>query len=56
MVDKPEFPIITYCDLEQKVKVEYNEKDFTCSRCKIVSSCDYAWNLYNTNNDCLASK
>ena len=31
-------------------------EDFTCSRCDRDESCEYAWDLYNTNGDCLAEK
>ena len=32
------------------------KEKFTCYDCKNNDICKYAWDLYNTNGDCLASK
>lgn len=32
------------------------DKTFTCDTCGFVKSCVFAWDLYNTDGDCLASK
>jgi hypothetical protein len=55
---KPEFPIIFYpgWPTDMKTKVEYFENDFTCKGCTESENCFCAWNLYNTDGDCLASK
>lgn len=29
---------------------------FTCYECGLRLTCQYAWDLYNTNGDCLAEK
>ena len=34
----------------------YNIADCTCSECDIRRDCIYAFDLYNTNGDCLAAK
>ena len=33
-----------------------SKEDLTCSRCDCVGECQYAWDLYNTQGDCLADK
>ncbi len=38
------------------VEVGYNLKDCTCNDCRDVEHCRYAFDLYNTNGDCLAEK
>ena len=40
---------------------EYGEdnvgvKPFTCDECFDVDNCPFAFDLYNTNNDCIAEK
>ena len=32
------------------------KEDFTCHTCTSVDTCDYAWDLYNTQGDCLGEK
>ena len=32
------------------------KEDLTCNTCDEKNSCLYAWDLYNTNGDCLAEK
>ena len=32
------------------------DKDCTCKDCECSKKCPFAWDLYNTNGDCLASK
>jgi hypothetical protein len=32
------------------------KEDMTCYRCPHANTCELAWNLYNTNCDCLADK
>jgi hypothetical protein len=32
------------------------KEDFTCHGCGLVNNCRYAWDLYNTDGDCLADK
>ena len=39
----------------------YNEEDFvienfTCNNCDYEHKCNYAWDLYNTNGNCLENK
>ena len=29
---------------------------FTCNRCVDANTCRWAWDLYNTDGDCLANK
>lgn len=31
-------------------------KQFTCHTCKQQDTCTWAWDMYNTNGDCLADK
>lgn len=33
-----------------------NVRDLTCLDCPCVGECEWAWDAYNTNGDCLASK
>lgn len=28
----------------------------TCARCSLCDTCEFRWDLYNTNGDCLAEK
>lgn len=44
--------INTYPEEWMKAKPE----DFTCFTCAHWKSCDFAWDPYNTNGDCLESK
>jgi len=30
--------------------------DFTCNTCEDVAICEFAWDLYNTQGDCVADK
>ena len=32
------------------------KKGFTCNTCTAATTCAFAWDLYNTNGDCLAEK
>lgn len=32
------------------------KESMTCFGCHQADTCDYAWDLYNTNCDCLADK
>lgn len=45
---------------EIAVKRGYNTfpipEKFTCDDCADKDVCDWAWDLYNTNGDCLATK
>lgn len=34
----------------------YNIDDCTCNTCSDKNTCKYAFDLYNTDGDCLASK
>lgn len=34
----------------------YSEDDITCKKCARATSCLHAWDLYNTNGDCLDMK
>ncbi len=34
----------------------HGHADFTCDRCAAANECDYAFDPYNTNGDCLAEK
>jgi DnaJ-class molecular chaperone len=47
--------IVCQCDYCNGTGI-FDGRDFTCYRCKDVDICPGAWNLYNTNGDCLASK
>lgn len=31
-------------------------RNYTCNGCPDVQGCEYAWDDYNTDGDCLASK
>lgn len=31
-------------------------EDFTCSNCKMVDGCPFAFDMYNTDGDCLMEK
>ena len=33
-----------------------NKNMFTCFKCKDNTTCEFAWDLYNLNGDCLAIK
>lgn len=32
------------------------KEDMTCHDCEHTGTCEFAWDLYNTNGDCLAQK
>jgi hypothetical protein len=34
----------------------FHELKFTCADCKDADTCDFAFDPYNTNGDCLAMK
>ncbi len=34
----------------------HKAEDFTCNNCVDRICCEFAWDTYNTNNDCLADK
>lgn len=38
------------------VKVDKETRNYTCIHCNINRECVVAWDLYNTNGDCLPSK
>jgi DNA-directed RNA polymerase subunit RPC12/RpoP len=38
------------------IKVDKETKNYTCLHCSMNRECKYAWDLYNTNGDCLANK
>ena len=42
--------------VDTDVRVELKMKDLTCYKCKEWAECKCAFDLYNTNNDCLMSK
>lgn len=31
-------------------------REVTCEKCQYNDACEYAWDLYNTDGDCLAMK
>ena len=31
-------------------------ENYTCFKCPLKETCEYAWDDYNTNGDCLAEK
>lgn len=33
-----------------------SKESMTCSKCSESGTCEFAWDLYNTDGDCLASK
>jgi hypothetical protein len=35
---------------------EKPRKEFTCFTCECATLCDYAWDWYNLNGDCLMMK
>lgn len=37
---------------DHKIKSE----EYTCYNCNAKDTCEYAWDDYNTNEDCLAEK
>ncbi len=43
-------------DIGGRVALADDPGEFTCRACSENASCDYAFDLYNTNGDCLASK
>ena len=34
----------------------FHEREFTCAKCKQVDTCEFAFDPYNTNGDCLLMK
>ena len=38
------------------VELGITEDDFTCNTCGYVGKCEFSWDLYNTNGDCLGMK
>ena len=43
-------------DRRANVAGEFDIKEFSCDRCSASRTCDYAFDPYNTNGDCLAEK
>ena len=46
---------------KEEMREAFEERDYdidrsTCSECSEANHCKYAWDLYNTNGDCLADK
>lgn len=41
-----------YSAMEERIKPE----NLTCFECAENKTCEYAWDAYNTNGDCLAEK
>lgn len=37
-------------------QTEKQKEQHTCNECTAQDTCEYAWDNYNTNGDCLASK
>jgi hypothetical protein len=44
------------CGATKSKSFEEAEKEFTCANCTDEPTCRFAWDAYNLNNDCLASK
>ena len=39
-----------------KLIAALKESEFTCAICSECDTCEWAWDPYNTNGDCIASK
>lgn len=51
----------TFTPEEEREYYEYLDKGIererlTCFKCKLNNICEFAWDSYNTNGDCLALK
>lgn len=43
--------------MNKKYELKYgDEKEYTCCECGANKTCDYAWDLYNINGECIATK
>lgn len=42
--------------VKEEVKAEEPEPELTCVECPSVKNCEFAYDSYNTNGDCLAEK
>jgi hypothetical protein len=42
--------------IRAQVVQEWGERSFTCDRCQARHTCEFAFDLYNTDGDCLAEK
>jgi len=43
--------------MNKKFQLKYgDEKEYTCFECPDNRLCDYAWDLYNINGECIAKK
>lgn len=43
--------------MNRKFDLKYgDEKEYTCHECADNKTCDYAWDLYNINGECIAEK
>jgi hypothetical protein len=51
-----QFDEADYDMYEEDAHYEIDDKDCTCFDCPDKDICDYAWDLYNTDGDCLAEK
>ncbi len=40
----------------EKFSEAYGITEFTCDQCSAVRTCEYAFDPYNTDGDCLAEK
>jgi hypothetical protein len=36
--------------------VDVDNIEITCEECELNDNCEFAWDLYNTDGDCLAEK
>lgn len=43
-------------ELRARYKPDATVADFTCHDCPLEPDCEFAWDLYNTEGDCLAEK
>lgn len=43
-------------ELEDEYYKDINKEMLTCFSCKYAGTCQYAYDPYNTDGDCLASK
>jgi hypothetical protein len=47
---------LQFVDLGDWTPPDYKKEEYTCFGCPSVEECEYAWDYYNINGDCLALK
>lgn len=53
---KDNYPDERYNELRKAGIIIEKREDFTCNKCMDVLTCEFAWDLYNINENCVCDK